>query len=381
MAKSYGTDRYVKKLDTHKHLLAMLYGILSHCYSLRELTLGAMVKAVPLEHSGIGIKVCRSTLSDANSKRDSSVFGAIYSMLYDNLSRFLSDSRLGGLFPVKNLYAYDSSTITLFSDVMKGCDKEYESGPKQGKRKGGIKVHALMKVSEGVPCLVRLSEAAKSDSKLMGEMKSLAKGSMATFDKGYSDHDVFEEFSELGIFYTTRLKANVRYEVDEVLFHEPGMAGVTKDEHVSLSLSSKKKRHDARRIEFIDPESGKVFVFLTNNFKLKAATIAAIYKKRWSIELLFKSFKQNFQLKYFYGDSANAVETQVWCTLIAYLLMVLFKVMNKISNRAFSNMMFITRCLLMEYVLLRMVLTEPEKSLMKMLSRRNRNNGPPTLFG
>jgi len=387
LAKTYGTDRYTKKLDTYKHLLAMLYGVFSHCYSLRELAIGAMVKAQAMEHSGIGFKICRSTLSDANSRRDSAVFGAVYSMIYDKLGVFLSDSRLRGKLPVKDLHVFDSSTITLFSNVLKGCDKEYESGPRQGQRKGGIKVHALMKVSEGVPHLVRLKAAATSDCKLMDEMKALAKGSMVTFDKGYSDHDVLEEFSELGIFYTTRLKANVKYEVEkicvvrEAYLYEPGTIGVVRDEHITLSLSGKKKRHKARRVEYVDPESGKEFAFLTNNFKLKAKTIADIYEKRWSIERLFKNFKQNFQLKYFYGDNANAVEIQVWCTLMAYLLMVLFKAMNKIDRMAFSNMMFITRCVLMEYVQLRMVLAEPESALMKMVERHNRSHAPPTLFG
>jgi transposase len=119
-------------------------------------------------------------------------------------------------------------------------------------------------------------------------------------------------------------------------------------------------------------------VFLTNNFKLKAETIARIYRQRWKIELMFKKLKQNFQLKYFYGDSANAIEIQVWCVLIASLLMTVFKAMNEIEKMSFSNMMFATRCILMEYVLLRMVLTAPEKTLEKIFY--NRANAPPTLF-
>jgi hypothetical protein len=375
-ARESSADRYVKHFDTHKHLLVMLYGILSDCCSLRELVLGCLVNAARLAHLGISFKVCRSTLAEANARRASRVFAAVYAGVYGRYKSFLPDSR----FPVKDLYAFDSTTITLFCDVLKGCDKMYEKGGRAGKRKGGIKVHSLMKVSDGIPCLVCLDAAAVSDSKHMRDMLALPGGSMVAFDKGFSSHDVFEELSELGIFYTTRLKDNVKYEVEETFRAEEASCGVARDERVSLSLRDKSKRHEARRIEYIDPESGKRFAFLTNNFSLKAITIARIYKKRWSIELLFKRMKQSFQLKYFYGDSANAIETQVWCTLIACLLMTVFKAINKINGMSFSNMMFIVRRVLMEYVLLWKVLAEPERTLTKMLEKHNRAQAPPALF-
>jgi hypothetical protein len=304
-------------------------------------------------------------------------------LLYDKYSRFLSDSRSSSRRerrkkqPVKNLVAYDSTTITLFMDVLKGCDKEYERGRKAGRRKGGIKVHSMMNVSGGAIRLACLGEAAMSDSKRMGDLLTLEPGSMATFDKGYSSHKVLEEMSKLGIFYTTRLKDNVKYEIQSEILHKPDSGGVASDSRILLSLSGK-AGHKARRIEYIDSQSGRRLVFLTNNFRLKAETIARIYRQRWKIELMFRKLKQNFQLKYFYGDSANAIEIQVWCVLIASLLMTVFKAMNDIEKMSFSNMMFATRCILMEYVQLRMVLTEPEKTLEKIFY--NRANAPPTLF-
>ena len=135
-----------------------------------------------------------------------------------------------------------------------------------------------------------------------------------------------------------------------------------------------------RMMAKVEVQVDKTVPGLTNNFKLKAITIARIYKKRWSIETMFKNVKQNFQLKYFYGDSANAIEIQVWCVLIACLLVALFKAMHKIQRMSFSNMMFIVRCVLMEYVWLHMLLAEPERTLMKMLFKQNRANAPPTLF-
>jgi len=169
IAKDANSDRYVKKLDTYKHLLIMLYGIFSDSYSLRELVLGCLIDANKFCHLGIDFKVCRSTLAEANARRDSTVFESIYISLYERYKHLLPDSR----FPVKNLYAYDSTTITLFCDVLKGCDKAYERGGRAGKRKGGIKVHSLIKASEGIPCLARLDAASVSDSKYMREVEFL----------------------------------------------------------------------------------------------------------------------------------------------------------------------------------------------------------------
>jgi len=384
LVAKYNSDWYVKSLKTYEHLIVMLYGVMSGCNSLRELVLGLTVKASRLRHLGLDYRPPRSTISDANARRGSDLFGDLYMLLYDKYSRFLSDSRASNRrerrkkLPVKKLVAYDSTTITLFMDVLKGCDKAYERGRKAGRRKGGIKVHSLMNVSEGVIRLACLSEAAMSDSKRMRDLLTLEPGSMATFDKGYSNHEVLEEMSRLGIFYTTRLKDNVKYETQSEILHRlDSSGGVASDSRILLSLSGKAK-HKARRIEYIDSESGRRLVFLTNNFKLKAETIARIYRERWKIELMFKKLKQNFQLKYFYGDSANAVEIQVWCVLIASLLMTAFKAMNEIDKMSFSNMMFATRCVLMEYVWLRMVLAAPEKTLEKIFY--NRANAPPTLF-
>ena len=384
LVSKYGSDRYIKKLKTWEHFIVILYGVMSGCASLRELVLGLTVKASRLRHLGFVCRPPRSTISDANRRRGSDLFGDLYMQLYDKHSRFLSDSRPSNRRerrkrqPVKRLVAYDSATITLFMDVLKGCDKEYERGRKAGKRKGGIKVHSMMNVSEGAIRLACLSEAAMSDGKRMRDLLTLEPGSMAVFDKGYSSHEVLEEMSGLGIFYTTRLKDNVKYETWSEVLHEPGSGGgVASDSRILLSLPGKAK-HKARRIEHIDPESGRKLVFLTNNFKLKAATIARIYRERWKIELMFKKLKQNFQLRYFYGDSANAIEIQVWCVLIASLLMAVFKAMNEIEKMSFSNMMFATRCVLMEYVLLRMVLAEPEKTLEKIFC--SRANAPPSLF-
>jgi hypothetical protein len=127
IAKDAQSDRYVKKLDTYKHLLIMLYGIFSDSYSLRE----RLIDANKFCHLGIDFKICRSTLAEANARRDSTVFESIYISLYERYRHLLPDSRI----PVKNLYAYDSTTITLFCDVLKGCDKAYERGGKAGKRR------------------------------------------------------------------------------------------------------------------------------------------------------------------------------------------------------------------------------------------------------
>jgi hypothetical protein len=208
----------------------------------------------------------------------------------------LADSRLSDA-DLKRLYIMDSTTISLFKDILKGVGRN----PKEGRKKGGIKAHTIIKASENVPCLIRYSEAARHDHLFLKEVFNLAAGSIITFDKGYVDYAQYEAFSRSSIWYVTRLKDNTIYQPGEE-FDIPDNAhsGILKDEEIILYYGDKKKEeHRARRIAYWDSENDRLFQFITNNFELTAEKIALIYKKRWQIELLFKQLKQNFPLKYF----------------------------------------------------------------------------------
>jgi hypothetical protein len=372
IARRHKSDRYVKKFTTYNHLMSMLFGTMSFCESLREIELLLAAQQQKLPHLSIDYKVCRSTLGRANSNRAPEVFEDVYHLLLRRWRTFLRDS-CPDTPPVKKLHAIDSTTMTLATGIVfAGTGKPCYA---DGRQKGGIKAHTMMNVEEGVPHLVKFSKAAKSDSKFMDMIYSLPKNSVITMDRAYCSHDKLEELSLRKIWYVTRLKDNVVYRVMRI-FHaadaaEAGAAGerILRDEAVAISLSNGGE-HVCRRIECIcivkdrnGTEKEKLLVFLTNNFKHSPQMIAAIYRSRWKVELLFKCIKQNFPLKYFYGDSANAIQNQIWATLISCLLLtVLHRKAERKGKRkwAFSNMLAVVRTLLMSYANIEVLLSDPE---------------------
>jgi hypothetical protein len=278
--------------------------------------------------------------------------------VYRNHAHSLADSRLSDS-DMRRLYIMDSTTITLFKDILKGVGRN----PKEGKKKGGIKAHTIIKASENVPCLIRYSEAVRHDHMFLEEVFNLSKGSIITFDKGYVDYAKYEAFTQKSIWYVTRLKGNaVYYAREEFDIPDDADSGVLKDEEIILCYGdNKKQEHRSRRIAYWDSENNRLFEFITNNFELSAEKIALIYKKRWQIELLFKQLKQNFPLKYFLGDNENAIEIQIWTAMLANLLITLIKSKVK-RNWAFSNLVSIVRQQLMNYINIYCFLEDPEGS-------------------
>ena len=369
IARKKGSDRYTKKLTTYKHLIVMMFVSLNGYQSIREVITGFLANAHKLGHLGLDYIIRRSTLSDANKRRSSEVFGHIYLDVYQKHSKSLSDSRLSKQ-DLKRLYIMDSTIISLFKEILKGVGRN----PKEGKKKGGIKAHTIIKADENVPCLIRYSSAARHDHTLLKEV-DLPKGSILTFDKGYVDYARYQEFSEAGIWYVTRLKSNALYLPGEE-FEIPDNADpcVLKDEIIDLKYGKNKENtHQARRIAYWDDENNRLLEFLTNNMEMPAENIALIYKKRWKIELLFKQLKQNFPLKYFLGDNVNAIEIQIWAAMLANLLITLVK--SRVQrNWAFSNMVSIIRQQLMDYINIYKFLEDPEKSWNAIIAENKSKN-------
>lgn len=357
IAKDHGSERYVKKFTTYNHLVVMLFVAFEGYHSIREVILGLLANAHKLSHLGLGYLVKRSTFSEANKRRSSKVFEDIYMAVYRKHASGLADSRLNDN-EFKRLYIMDSSTISLFRDILKGVGRN----PKNGKKKGGIKAHTLIKADENVPCLIRYSEAAKHDHMFLQDAQNLPSGSIITFDKGYVDYGMYEAFTVKSIWYVTRLKDNALYKARKGFDIPDGAdSGVLKDEEVVLLYgTNKSKGHKARRIAYWDDGNGRLFEFLTNNMDLPAEKIAYIYKKRWQIELLFKQLKQNFPLKYFLGDNENAIEIQIWAAMLANFLISLIRSRVK-RSWAFSNMVSIIRRQLMNYINIYAFLEDPEK--------------------
>jgi len=375
IAKKHGAERYVKKFTTYNHVVVMLFVALEGYHSIREAIVGLLANAHKLSHLGLSYLVRRSTLAEANQRRCSQVFGDIYMSVYRKHASVLADSRLSDA-DLKRLYIMDSTTISLFKDILKGVGRN----PKEGRKKGGIKAHTIIKASENVPCLVRYSEAARHDHMFLKEVLGLAPGSIISFDKGYVDYAQYEEFTQNSIWYVTRLKDNALYEArKEFDIPEDADSGVLKDEEVILYYGDKKKQeHRARRIAYWDSENERLFEFITNNFELSAEKIALIYKKRWQIELLFKQLKQNFPLKYFLGDNENAIEIQIWTAMLANLLITLVR--SRLKRKwAFSNMVSIIRQQLMNYINIYAFLEDPEKSWREVINE-NKSKYQNSLF-
>lgn len=357
IAKKHNAEKYVKKFTTYNHLVVMLFVAFKGFNSIRELISSLLSEAHKLKHLGLSYIVARSTFSEANKRRESKVFEDIYNCVYHKHSSSLADSTLSDM-DTKRLYAMDSTTISLFNDILKGTGRN----PLTGKKKGGIKAHTIMKVEENVPFLIRYSEAVKHDHTFLNQAMILPAGSIITFDKGYVDYAKYEEFTSNDISYVTRLKSTAKYKAGiEFDIPENADSGVLKDEEIFLEYGLKRElKHKTRRIAYWDNENKRLFEFITNNLILSAEKTALIYKRRWKIELLFKQLKQNFPLKYFLGDNVNAIEIQIWAVMLANLLLTLIK--GKVKRKwAFSNLVSITSQQLMSYVNLIAFLEDPER--------------------
>ena len=204
-AQKHDSDRYYKKFKTYDHLVSMLFTTLSGCSSLRELSSIMLACEGKLNHLGLKHFPKRSTVSDANKKRSSKVFADIYYRMYERYKGFLSDS--SSRWPaVKNLKIVDSTTISLFSDILKGAGRN----PVNGKKKGGIKMHTMINALEDVPCLIRFTSAATHDHEFLKDME-LKKGSFVVFDKGYNDYQQYLKWTLEDVYFVTRQKDNAVY--------------------------------------------------------------------------------------------------------------------------------------------------------------------------
>lgn len=375
-SQTTGSEAYVKRFDGYTHLIVMLFGVLKHFDSLRELEIGMKAEVNKLGHLGIDYVVRRSTLAEANQRRSQEFFAKVYADLLERYTPFLADSRLKG--EEKNwekaLYMMDSTTITLFDNILKGVGRH----PKSGKKKGGMKVHTVMKYNVGVPMVVQLTSAAKHDHYLLKEVH-LPKDSTLAMDRAYLDYAQFQRLTEEGVCYVTKMKKNLKYKVlSGVTYVSPKGLVTHKDERICFEKGD--ITHLSRRVEIWNEKSTKSVVLLTNNFEFSIDDIAEIYKRRWAIETLYKQLKQNYPLHFFYGDSVNAIQIQTWVVLIANLLCTILS--RKIKRRvSFSQIVTMLRLTLMYYTDFISFMKNPESDELKIVAERENLPPPnPTLF-
>ena len=351
LVKQHKSDKYYKKFSTWAHFTSMMFGIFSRCDSVTEIVEGMIGCVGKLGHFGLKEVPPKSTITDGNRQRDNKFFESLYFSLVKRYSGLLSSSRTIGL-NIKELYIVDSTTIQLFSSlIFKGVGRNPKDG---GKKKGGLKVHMLIDALQDVGKFVKVTAANVHDSKFLNEL-TLNPFSMVVFDKAYNHYKLFSKWTEKQVWFVTRMKENALYEVMKVVSENTISegSGVLKEEQIRLSYKQNQKDKDLqklslRRITYQD-DKGRIYVFITNNTQLTSQDIADIYKQRWQIELLFKKMKQNFQLHCFYGESENAIRIQIWCTLIAQLLLTVLQRKTQ-TKKAFSTIACLVRQHLISYL-------------------------------
>ena len=256
--------------------------------------------------------------------------------------------------------------MTLFSNaIFKGVGRH----PKTGKKKGGIKVHAVIHANEGVPCDVQFTSAATNDSFMLAPCHYKRDEIMA-MDRAYINYAKFEELTDRGVIYVTKMKKSLNYEVLVDCMHQTPQ-GVMEYREQIVVFRKDDINHIARIITYVDIKKGKrpkLIPLLTNDFDMPLETVVSIYRRRWQIESLFKQIKQNFPLRYFYGESANAIKIQIWVTLIANLLISVLQ--SRLKRRcSFSGLATIMRIVLMYYLNLEKFLNQPDADLNIMLAQ------------
>ena len=360
LASQNNSDRYVKSFTTWDHLVTMLFSAFSRCNGLRELESGMHGFSARLGSTGLTHIAPKSTLADANKRRSCDVFEAIFKAAYVHLHRFLPDSSNQNENWLQKLLLIDSTTITLFKEIMKAAGRT----PANGKRKGGVKVHIGMRLQEDVPCLVRISSSATHDTTFLRHIGTLPTGTTLVFDKAYADFRLFNQWTMNGIKWVSRLKKwFVVTTLEEIeVKDENKKKGVIRDQVVELGHSTQKEKVKCRLVTFYDEDKRRSFEFICNDLQQDSFIITQMYKQRWQIEILFKRLKQNFQIDSFLGDNENAIKIQIWCTLLADLLIAVVKKRVR-RPKAYSVVAGFIRIHLMNYV-----------DLIKLLSTPNDHN-------
>ena len=324
-------ERYAKGFTCWGQFVAMLFCQLGRAHSLREISGGLRSCEGKLKHLGITAP-SHSSLAYANQHRPWELYQQVFHQLFERCRVQVVGKRR---FRFKNkLISMDSSTIDLCLEIFDWA--------RFRRTKGAVKLHLLLDHDGYLPSFAIITEGNVSDIKVARQFH-FDPGTIVVDDRGYNDYGLFGRWTAQGVYFVTRMKDNALYEVvgeKDV----PQNSHVLKDEMIELrgTKAIEKCPYPLRRIEVYDPETEEVLVFLTNNLKLGATTIAAIYKERWQIEIFFKALKQNLKIKTFVGTSANAVKIQIWTALIAMLILRFLQLRSQF-NWSLSNLVALLR--------------------------------------
>ena len=309
-------DRYVKSMTCAEQFRVMAFAQLTYRESLRDIEVCLSAQSAKLYHMGLRQEIKRSTLADANEARDWRIHAAFAEHLIAHARKLYIDDSIG--FELANTaYALDSTTIDL-------CLSVFPWAPFRT-TKAAVKMHTLLDLRGNIPTFIHISDGKLHDVNVLDVLVPEA-GAIYVMDRGYLNFERLDAMHLASAFFVTRAKSNTRLRRVYSAATDR-TTGILCDQTVALVgyYSSRDYPIHLRRIRFKDPETDKTLVFLTNNFALPAATICALYKARWRVELFFKWIKQHLRIKKFYGTSENAVKSQIWIAVSVYVLVAIVK--------------------------------------------------------
>jgi hypothetical protein len=312
----YKGDFKVKKFSCLDQFLCMAFAQITHRESLRDIEICLRSQNKKLYHMGIRGKISKSTLADANERRDWRIYAEFaQSLIATARHLYREDPFLEEL--DETVYALDATTIDLCLSVFPWAQFR--------KKKAAIKLHTLLDLKGNIPTFIHISDGKLHDVNAL-DLLQLEAGAYYVMDRGYLDFERLYAFNQIPAFFVTRAKANMQYK-RRYSYPVDKETGLRCDQTILLTgfYTSKHYPDILRRVKFLDTGTGKSLVFLTNNFTLPALTIAQLYHSRWQVELFFKWIKQHLRIKRFYGTSENAVKTQVWIAVSVYLLVAIMK--------------------------------------------------------
>jgi len=320
LANQHHSGRSFRTATRWSQFVTMSMAQLSGRCSLRDIVDNLSAQAHRLFHLG-SAKLSRSNLSRINESKPYTLYEALFGKL---LVRCQSVAPKHPFRFNNPLYSLDASTIDLCLSMFPWADFRAT--------KGAIKLHVALNHSGYLPEFTTITEGKDHDVKV-GRTLTFPKGSIVAIDKGYNDYKWYKQLTDKGIFFVTRLKVNAKYRIVErsAILKNKGLTCDQTIEFTGVQIA-KKCPCRLRRVGYKCPDTGKKYIFLTNNFKLSAKTIADIYKARWQVELFFKWIKQNLKIKSFVGTSKNAVMTQIWIALCMYLLLAFLKFQSKLTK-------------------------------------------------
>jgi hypothetical protein len=316
IVERYGGDRYVKSLRCAEHFRVMAFAQLTYRESLRDIEACLSAQASKLYHMGFRAPIRRATLSDANEARDWRMYADFAQVLIRQARKLYAAESLGVELS-ETVYALDSTTIDLCLSVFPWA--LFRS------TKAAVKMHTLLDLRGAIPSFIHISDGKLHDVNVLDLLIPEA-GAIYVMDRGYVDFERLHVLHQAGAFFVTRAKSNLDA---RRLYSAPSdrTTGIICDQTIALNGFHSRRHYPdhLRRIRFKDAESSKTLVFLTNRFSLPAATICALYKARWQVELFFKWVKQHLRIKQFYGTSENAVKSQIWIAVAVYVLVAIAK--------------------------------------------------------